>query len=79
MTINDGSASGTYDNVTLYYNPNAKGILGTTTGVYYAVADGHTFVNAINSYPLSSGLLIFTSPIGTALRSNSLMSVWESD
>lgn len=50
LMISDGSASGTYDNVTLYYNPNAKGILGATTGIYYAVADGHTFVNAINSY-----------------------------
>ena len=33
LIISDGSASGTYDNVTLYYNPNAKGILGATTGV----------------------------------------------
>ena len=50
LQINDGIASGTYDNVTLYYDANATGLLGATTGIYYAIADGHTFVNAINTY-----------------------------
>jgi len=58
LTISDGNAPGTYSNVTMYYNPNAVGIGGAVTGVYYIAipasqsTDGnaHTYVNAINTY-----------------------------
>lgn len=50
LVINDGNGQGTYSNVTMYYDPNATGLLGAVTGVYYISAGGYTFVNAINSY-----------------------------
>ena len=64
LTIKDGSGSGTYTNVTMYYDPNAKGIAGATTGIYYIIAEDHTFVNAINSYLTYDGEFTITSVIG---------------
>jgi hypothetical protein len=70
LTIKDGSGSGIYVNVTMYYDPNAKGILGATTGVYYIVAGDHTFVNAINSYLQYDGEFTITNVINTDTNPN---------
>ncbi len=56
LVITDGSAQGTYNNVTMMYAPNAiSSLTGQTTGVYYIEADNHTFVNAINEYAQYDG------------------------